>query len=162
MRVLDARSNFILLRLLREVCTNGTGAAAARLGQPVAGKTGTTNDAFDAWFMGFTKTLVTGVWVGFDTYERPLGRWETGGKAALPIWMAYYEKALAGRKDTEWEPPPGIHFARVHPETGLLMPPGSQGGISEPFKAGTAPDEHAGPGGLKGGSSDFMKIDSEL
>ncbi|MBI5526494.1 MAG: PBP1A family penicillin-binding protein [Deltaproteobacteria bacterium] len=161
-RVLDARSAFILLRLMREVCTNGTGAAAARLGQPLAGKTGTTNDAFDAWFMGFSKNLVTGVWVGFDTYERPLGRWETGGKAALPIWMAYMGEALKGRKEPEWEAPPGITFARVHYETGLLMPPGSPGGISQPFKVGTTPDETAGSSsGAASGTTDFMKIDSD-
>ncbi|MGB9601109.1 MAG: penicillin-binding transpeptidase domain-containing protein, partial [Myxococcota bacterium] len=96
-RILNADSAFILVRMLRDVCMYGTAAAASAIKQPVAGKTGTTNDSFDAWFMGFTRNLVTGVWVGYDKYEIPLGKRETGGKAALPIWMAYTQKALEGK-----------------------------------------------------------------
>jgi penicillin-binding protein 1A len=158
-RVLDENSTFILVRLLREVCTSGTAGAAARLGQPVAGKTGTTNDSFDAWFMGFSKHLVTGVWIGFDTYERPLGRWETGGKAALPIWMAYMQKFLEGRREPEFEAPPGIVFVRIDPDTGAVVPAGSAGGVSEPFKKGFTPDEMEQRKGAPT-TTDFMKIDS--
>ena len=74
---------------MREVATVGTGARAAALGKPVAGKTGTTNDSFDTWFMGFTHDLATGVWLGYDVNVTPLGRYETGGHAALPIWLEY-------------------------------------------------------------------------
>ncbi|MFA6034880.1 MAG: penicillin-binding transpeptidase domain-containing protein, partial [Myxococcota bacterium] len=155
-RVLDEKSAFILVKLLREVCTSGTAGAAARLGIPVGGKTGTTNDSFDAWFIGFSKHLVTGVWVGFDTYEKPLGRWETGGKAALPIWMAYTAKALAGMKEPEFEAPPGIVFLRMNPDTGAILPEGATGGISEPFKKDKLPDSV----NAASKTTDFMKIDS--
>lgn len=136
-RVLEADSAYILVRMLRDVCMFGTAAAASSLKQPVAGKTGTTNDSFDAWFMGFTKNLVTGVWVGYDRYEVPLGRRETGGKAALPIWMAYTKKALEGRTEPEFSPPAGIVMRRIDPITGAILPEDVEGGIIAPFKKGT-------------------------
>jgi penicillin-binding protein 1A len=136
-RVLSADSTFILVRMLRDVCTYGTAAAASSLKQPVAGKTGTTNDSFDAWFIGFTKNLVTGVWVGYDKYEIPLGKRETGGKAALPIWMAYVKKALEGRTEPDFYPPPGIVMKRMDPITGAILSDEETGGIVAPFKKDT-------------------------
>jgi len=136
-RVLSADSTFILVRMLRDVCTYGTAAAASSLKQPVAGKTGTTNDSFDAWFIGFTKNLVTGVWVGYDKYEIPLGKRETGGKAALPIWMAYVKKALEGRTEPDFYPPPGIVMKRMDPVTGAILSDEETGGIVAPFKKDT-------------------------
>ena len=136
-RVLSADSTFILVRMLRDVCTYGTAAAASSLKQPVAGKTGTTNDSFDAWFIGFTKNLVTGVWVGYDKYEIPLGKRETGGKAALPIWMAYVKKALEGRTEPDFYPPPGIVMKRMDPVTGVILSDEETGGIVAPFKKDT-------------------------
>ncbi len=136
-RVLSADSAFILVRMLRDVCMYGTAAAASSIRQPVAGKTGTTNDSFDAWFMGFTRNLVTGVWVGYDRYEIPLGRRETGGKAALPIWMAYMIKALAGKNEPDYYPPAGIVMKRMDPITGAIFDENSSGGIIAPFKKTT-------------------------
>jgi penicillin-binding protein 1A len=136
-QVLSADSTFILVRMLRDVCTYGTAAAASSLKQPVAGKTGTTNDSFDAWFIGFTKNLVTGVWVGYDKYEIPLGKRETGGKAALPIWMAYVKKALEGRTEPDFYPPPGIVMKRMDPITGAILSDEETGGIVAPFKKDT-------------------------
>jgi penicillin-binding protein 1A len=136
-RVLSSDSTFILVRMLRDVCTYGTAAAASSLKQPVAGKTGTTNDSFDAWFIGFTKNLVTGVWVGYDKYEIPLGKRETGGKAALPIWMAYIKKALEGRTEPDFYPPPGIVMKRMDPVTGAILSDEETGGIVAPFKKDT-------------------------
>ncbi len=140
-QLMDPADAFVLTHLLSEVCMYGTAAAAAALGQPVAGKTGTTNDAFDAWFMGYTPNIVTGVWVGFDTYETPLGRWETGGKAALPIWMEYTKAALRGKKEPPFPRPEGVVGMRVDPDTGLIARDDSARGVVEYFKKGNVPTE---------------------
>jgi penicillin-binding protein 1A len=79
--------------------------AASSLKHPLAGKTGTTNDFTDAWFVGFSPSLTCGVWVGYDE-KKTLGRGETGAKAALPIWMEFMKVAIAGRDDEDFEPPP--------------------------------------------------------
>ena len=142
-RVIDEKVAWLTQYLLRNVVLGGTGAAARRLPFPVAGKTGTTNDAFDAWFMGFTEEILTGVWVGFDNNERPLGIGETGGRAALPIWMRFMDKALAGVKQAEipGEKPKGIVGATVDAKTGLLADTGKR--VSFPFIHGTVPTERA-------------------
>jgi penicillin-binding protein 1A len=137
-RAMDERTAYILVHLLREVATVGTGAQAARLGKPAAGKTGTTNDSFDTWFMGFTRDLATGVWLGYDINVTPLGRYETGGHAALPIWLDFMSAALRDRPQPEWEAPVGIVTVRIDPETGLAVAEG-QKGVEEPFKEGTEP-----------------------
>lgn len=137
-QVMDPRTAYILVRLMREVATVGTGARAAALGKPAAGKTGTTNDSFDTWFMGFTHGLATGVWLGYDINETPLGRYETGGHAALPIWLDYMSKALRDRPQPEFAAPAGIVEVRIDPETGKPVA-GSARGVYEPFKQGTEP-----------------------
>ncbi|HET9300294.1 MAG TPA: PBP1A family penicillin-binding protein, partial [Candidatus Polarisedimenticolaceae bacterium] len=108
---------YVLTRMMEGVITDGTGAAAAGLGRPLAGKTGTTNDHTDAWFVGYSPEIATGVWVGFDQ-NRLLGRGETGGRAALPIWLEFMQKALADRPVRDFEAPPGIVFARIDTRTG--------------------------------------------
>ncbi|HET7755389.1 MAG TPA: penicillin-binding transpeptidase domain-containing protein, partial [Anaeromyxobacteraceae bacterium] len=135
-RVLDERSAYMTVHLLQEVATVGTGAQAARLGKPAAGKTGTTNDSFDTWFMGFTRDLVAGVWLGYDQNETPLGRYETGGRASLPIWIAYMQGALRQRPQPEFPVPDGIVTVRIDPRTGR---PVEEGGVPEPFKAENLP-----------------------
>jgi penicillin-binding protein 1A len=142
-RVIDEKTAWLTEYLLRNVVLGGTGAPARKLGVPAAGKTGTTNDAFDAWFIGFTEDLLTGVWVGFDNNERPLGVGETGGKAALPIWLRFMEKAVAGLPQGEipGERPKGIVGAVVDPKTGLLSPTGH--GVAFPFVHGTVPTDTA-------------------
>ncbi len=157
-RVLNADSAFILVRMLKDVCMFGTAAAASAIKQPVAGKTGTTNDSFDAWFMGFTKNLVTGVWVGYDQYEVPLGRRETGGKAALPIWMAYTRKALEGRTEPDFYPPPGIVMRKMDPITGAILTDESAGGITAPFKRTTDFDALLNKQSAKG-TDELFKMD---
>ena len=88
---MDTATAFVMTSLLENVVKNGTAVAASRIGFPVAGKTGTTNDSYDAWFMGYSSNLVTGVWVGHgDKRRRRIG--EYGGKTALPIWMRYNRK----------------------------------------------------------------------
>ncbi len=136
---MDPRSAYVTVHLMQEVATVGTGAQAAKLGKPAAGKTGTTNDSFDTWFMGFTHDLVTGVWMGYDTNESPLARYETGGRAALPVWLAYMKAALRERPQPEFPVPDGIVMARMDPETGKPTQPFDRKGVVEAFVEGTEP-----------------------
>ncbi len=107
-RVIDPRNAFIMTTLLRDVVRFGTATKAMSLGrQDLAGKTGTTNDSNDAWFAGFNQSLVAITWIGFDN-PASLGDTETGGGAALPIWMYYMASALKGQKEQALEPPPGV------------------------------------------------------
>jgi penicillin-binding protein 1A len=90
-----------MMTLLRAVTQHGTGAAAAQLNHPVGGKTGTTSDYTDAWFLGFTPSVTCGVWVGFDS-RQSLGEKETGARAALPIWLAWMKAAIVGKDDEQF------------------------------------------------------------
>jgi len=137
-RVVEQRAAYVLQRLMQEVATVGTGAQAAKLGKPVAGKTGTTNDSFDTWFLGYTADRVAGVWLGFDHNEQPLGRAETGGRAALPIWLAFMQAALRDRPQPDFPIPEGIVFVRIDPKTGEAVEP-FEPGVLEPYLEGTAP-----------------------
>ena len=103
--VVSARTARIMVDMLREVVLHGTGAAAAKLNHPLGGKTGTTNDFTDAWFVGFSPSLTCGVWVGFDE-KKTLGNKETGAVAALPIWMDFMRVALQGREAEDFSAPP--------------------------------------------------------
>ncbi len=148
MRALDNQTAFLTLSLLHNVITGGTGMAASHLGHFVAGKTGTTDDAFDAWFMAMTRKLVTGVWVGHDKKERPLGVSEQGGRTALPIWVDYMGKALtdfSGKTPTqkhqgEFPPPAGVVRVSIDPETGFLARPGMRS-VMEYYRSGTEPTD---------------------
>ena len=139
-QAVDPRIAYITSHLLQEVVKGGTGWRVRALGRPVAGKTGTTNDLKDAWFMGFTPSLVAGVWVGFDDLK-PLGKYETGSRAASPIFLYFMEKALEGTPIESFSPPEGVVFARIDPETGALAGPGSKKYIFECFLEGTEPAE---------------------
>jgi penicillin-binding protein 1A len=108
--VIGTRTARIMTSMLHEVVMHGTGIAAAKLPFPVGGKTGTTNDFTDAWFVGFSPTLTCGVWVGFDE-KRSLGAKETGAHAALPIWMNFMTAAMAGRDPGQFQPPPEMPVA---------------------------------------------------
>jgi penicillin-binding protein 1A len=120
-RVLDAQNVYIMTSILRDVIRRGTGRRARVLGRSdLAGKTGTTNDQRDAWFSGFNPEVVTTAWVGFDT-PKTLGAYETGGRAALPMWISYMREALKGVPEKSIEQPPGLVTVRIDPETGLLV-----------------------------------------
>jgi penicillin-binding protein 1A len=108
--VISARTARIMTAMLREVVLHGTAGAAAKMPFPVAGKTGTTNDFTDAWFMGFSPAITCGVWIGFDE-KKSLGAKETGAHAALPIWMSFMNAAMAGKDPGQFEPPPIAPFA---------------------------------------------------
>ena len=106
----------------------------------LAGKTGTTNDQYDAWFSGFSPDLVATAWIGFDEF-RPLGRRETGGAAALPMWIAYMKEALKGVRQQEVPPPEGIVTVRIDPETGELAGASHEGAVFESFRAERVPEK---------------------
>jgi penicillin-binding protein 1A len=131
-RVLDPRNAFLMSSLMRDVVRHGTAARAMSLGrQDLAGKTGTTNDHIDAWFAGYQSSVVAVAWIGFDT-PAPLGANETGGQAALPMWMHYMAKVLKGEPESELEPPPGVVAATINAATGAREPEG-RGGVTEFF-----------------------------
>ncbi|OGQ09746.1 MAG: hypothetical protein A2138_11105 [Deltaproteobacteria bacterium RBG_16_71_12] len=145
-RAMSADESYIVHWLLTQVATRGTAANASRLHRPVAGKTGTTNDSFDTWFAGYTSTLVTTVWVGYDTYEYPLSVGEQGGKTSLPIWLGYMEPSLRGKEEPEWSAPAGICNARVDGRNGRRIYTDAPGSFIAPFLCGKEP-ESAGAGG---------------
>jgi penicillin-binding protein 1A len=136
--VLDQQTAYIMTNLLQGVIQEGTGRRAKVLGRPVAGKTGTTNNLNDAWFVGYTPDIVTGTWIGYDD-EKPLGKHETGAKAALPIWLTFMQKVTAGTPIKNFTVPEGIVFVKIDAETGLLAGPSTKKAIFEAFKEGTAP-----------------------
>jgi penicillin-binding protein 1A len=126
-RVIDPRNAFIMHSIMRDVVRMGTAARAMKLGRgDLAGKTGTTNDFIDAWFCGFNPDLVAIAWIGFDQ-PQTLGRNETGGVAALPIWMGYAATALKGVPEQPFTPPPGVISVKVNPETGARAEEGEPG-----------------------------------
>ena len=141
-RVIDPRNAFIMSSLMRDVVRAGTATRALSLKRSdLAGKTGTTNEFVDAWFCGFQPNLVAIAWMGFDQ-PKTLGRNETGGSAALPIWIDYMGVALKGEPEESLNPPPGIIVMQVNPETGLRT--GDGAGISEYFyQEFPAPDQAA-------------------
>jgi penicillin-binding protein 1A len=104
---ISARTARIMTSMLREVVLHGTGIAASKMGYPLAGKTGTTNDFTDAWFIGFSPAMTTGVWIGYDE-KKSLGAKESGARAALPIWMDFMKVALAGKDPGEFQPMPEL------------------------------------------------------
>lgn len=137
-QVIRETTGFLITKMMRNVVQGGTGTGAREVGVPVAGKTGTTNDSFDAWFVGFTPDIATAVWVGYDDYVSPMGRYEQGGRAALPVWVAYMKKAIKV-KTKDFVAPAGITYANIDAKTGERVPAGTPGSVMEAFKAGTAP-----------------------
>jgi penicillin-binding protein 1A len=138
-RVIDARNAFMMTSLMQDVVRAGTATRAMSLGRSdLAGKTGTTNDFLDAWFAGYQPGLVAVSWIGFST-PRTLGSGETGGSAALPMWVNYMAVALKGVPEQPLVPPEGIATARIDPATGLRDASG--GGISEFFYQENLPRE---------------------
>jgi penicillin-binding protein 1A len=139
-RVVDERTAFLLTTMLKDVVNYGTGWRARALRVPTAGKTGTTNDYMDAWFLGYTTDMVTGVWVGYDE-PRPLGPEETGSRAAAPIWVDFM-KTVTNRTDPRDFPmPEGIVTRLIDPETGLLANMWTKNAVVEYFKEGTEPKD---------------------
>lgn len=140
-QVISSQTAFLITSMMEDVVRYGTGWRARSLGRPVAGKTGTTNDYRDAWFVGYTPGLAASVWVGFDNLKS-LGSQETGARAASPIWVSFMNNALKGEPENFYSPE-GIVSYFIDPATGLLSRDGS--GIKEYFKEGTQPKELTTP-----------------
>ena len=142
-QTLKPETAYLTADLMRSVIEDPSGTAHSliALERPIAGKTGTASEHRDAWFIGFTPSLLAGGWVGFDTHEM-LGPLETGGHAAGPIWLMWMRTALAGQPREEWpEPPPGVTMVRVNRNTGLLARENDPFSVREVFMAGTEPTQ---------------------
>jgi penicillin-binding protein 1A len=147
LRVIDKRNAFVMDSMMHDVVRTGTAARAAVLGrQDLAGKTGTTNDNVDAWFAGYQPGLVAVSWIGFDQPKK-LGNNETGGVAALPIWMHYMRTALKGVPQVQPLVPEGVVSVRIDPETGLRSPDGK---LAELFYSEFTPMDEPAPAAERG------------
>jgi penicillin-binding protein 1A len=118
----------------------GTGGRARALGRPTAGKTGTTNSYYDAWFIGFTANIATGVWVGYD-HEKTLGKNEVGARSALPIWLEYMKFAHEGVPVKNFNVPENIIYSSIDNETGKLASASSKEVVRQAFISGTEPKQ---------------------
>jgi penicillin-binding protein 1A len=141
-QVMSPQTAYLITSMLEGVVQNGTGRSVKKLGRPVAGKTGTTNDQHDAWFMGFTPDLLTGVWVGYDDH-RTLGPRGTGGRVAAPIWLDFMQQAMKGRPVADFQIPLGISCVLIDPDTGKRAGEDTTNAYLECFKNGTEPQETA-------------------
>jgi penicillin-binding protein 1A len=127
--VISPQTAYLITHLLQGVIEEGTGRAARKLGRPAAGKTGTTNEMKDAWFVGYTPSVLTGVWVGYDDHTISLGKGETGGRAACPIWLYFMEQYLKDRPVETFRIAEGITFAKVNAYTGAPAQPEDSGTV---------------------------------
>ncbi len=145
-RVISPQQAYLMTHLLEGVIQHGTGQKAASLGRPIAGKTGTSSDYADAWFIGYTPSILAAVWVGFDD-KTSLGKNETGARAALPIWISFMQSALRGTPPQSFKVPAGIALVKVSLETGLAANGDTRDSIWEAFIEGNSPfpPETAGP-----------------
>lgn len=158
LRAMDARTAYVVGQLLRDAVTEGTGRKAAVLKRKVGGKTGTTSEYVDAWFVGFSPELVTGTWVGFDT-PRTLGSGETGARAALPAWVNYMAAALKPYARDEYEVPKGIVFVRINPDNGTLASASNPNAVKVAFVEGTEPTANSRKSSQVPDSSEFFRDD---
>ena len=139
--VVSPETAAIMTDMLQAVVQAGTGKAARRIGRPLAGKTGTTDSYKDALFVGFSPTVVVGVWVGLD-HHGTLGNKETGAMAALPIWIDFMEQVLAGRPYRDFTMPEGVVKVRIDAESGLLASENCPNTVTVVFKKGTEPKKY--------------------
>ncbi len=139
-KVLDPDYAYLMNFMLKNVVEHGTGWRARQIGRPAAGKTGTTNDHIDAWFIGYIPQLVCGVWVGYDE-EKSMGVYETGGIVAAPIWVKFMKKVVKDIPEKDFPIPPGIVFKSIDPATGLLASELTPNPRLIPFIKGTEPTQ---------------------
>jgi len=156
-RATDEGTAYIMTTLLQGVVQDGTATVLKKIvGRPdIAGKTGTTNEDVDAWFVGFSPDYACGVWVGFDE-EIPIGEAETGGKAAAPIWGYFMREVLRDKPVKDFPAPQSVEFRKVDPKTGLMT--SAPGGMMEVFKTGSGPAESE-PKFIKGSRWDYSGSD---
>ncbi len=139
-QVLDPMTAYQITSMMEGVVQRGTATSVRAVERPVAGKTGTTNDEKDAWFMGFTPDLAVGVFVGYDN-PKPMGRGATGGQVAAPIFTDFVKKALSDKPPVEFRVPRGLQLIAINRSTGGRASPGAPGAILEAFKPGMAPND---------------------
>jgi penicillin-binding protein 1A len=139
-QIADPRTAYQMVSILEGAVERGTALKAKELGRPLAGKTGTTNESKDTWFIGFSPDLLVGVFMGFDE-PRSLGKRETGASAALPVWISFMKEALVDTSPMPFRIPPGIRNIQVNAQTGALAEPGDTSVIWESFVIGTEPTE---------------------
>lgn len=139
--VISPETAYVITNLMQSVVASGTGHRASVIGRPVAGKTGTTNESKDAWFVGYIPQLVTGVWVGFDQ-ERSLGAGGSGGQAAAPIWGDYMKVAVASLPYEDFEAPENVSFVLINSHSGKLAKEGTADAVMECFIKGTEPSAY--------------------
>jgi penicillin-binding protein 1A len=137
-QVLDPMTAYQITSMMEGVVKRGTATVVLEVGKPIAGKTGTTNDEKDAWFVGFSPDLVVGVFIGYDK-PRPMGKGQTGGVLAAPIFTEFMKVALADAPPKEFQVPPGLELIPIDRRTGLRAQGSGEGVILEAFKPGTAP-----------------------
>jgi penicillin-binding protein 1A len=161
-QTLTPQNVWLMTSMMQDVIKRGTGRKARVLGRTdLAGKTGTTNDQKDGWFSGFNQSLVATAWVGFDKLE-PLGRGETGGRSALPMWIDYMAVALEGVKALKRKQPDGMVTVRIDPATGLLAGSGQGDAVFETFREEYVPQQSSdalgasGTGGAAGGATEQL------
>jgi penicillin-binding protein 1A len=151
-QVADPRTAYQVVSMLQGVVERGTGRRISEIGKPLAGKTGTTNDSFDTWFIGFTPDLAVGVFIGFDE-PKSLGPKETGSSVSAPVFKEFMQAALANEPAIPFRIPPGLSLVRVDPATGLPARAGDSKTILEAFLPGTVPSgEQAVIDGGSGGA----------
>ena len=150
---------YVMTDLLRAVVKEGTGWRVRALKRPAAGKTGTTDDLRDAWFLGFDPTLVTGVWVGYDD-RRPMGKGETGSRAASPIWLYFMREVLKEKPIIPFQHPEDVVVTKIDAKTGLLASPFSKETCFQAFKKGTEPTAFS-PKPDRGKPGQFFSLDMD-
>ncbi|PSC05791.1 penicillin-binding protein [Alsobacter soli] len=158
-QVLDPLTAYQIVSMLEGVVQRGTATVVKEVGKPLAGKTGTTNDAKDVWFVGFSPDLAVGVYMGYDK-PRSLGNSVTAGVYAAPIFRDFMKVALADKPATPFRVPPGIKLIRVAGSTGLRAGPNDTGAILEAFKPGTAPPDTFSVIGAGGGGGESPTVNS--
>lgn len=139
-QVLDPMTSYQITSMMEGVVTRGTAASKVNLDRPTAGKTGTTNEEKDAWFVGYTADLVAGVFIGFDT-PTPMGRGSTGGALAAPVFNEFMQAALEGTRPADFRVPEGMKLIAINRKTGMQAFPGEADVIMEAFKPGTGPSD---------------------
>jgi penicillin-binding protein 1A len=157
--VISKETAYVMTDILKAVVQEGTGWRIKALKRPAAGKTGTTNNLRDAWFIGYTPELVTGAWVGYDD-QKTMGKGETGSRAASPLWLYYMSHVLKGTPVVDFPVPDGVVFAKIDVNTGLLAGSYSDKTVLQAFTEGTEPTEYS-PKPKSAKSGQFFQFDMD-
>ncbi|WP_068316078.1 penicillin-binding protein 1A [Polycladidibacter hongkongensis] len=159
-QILDPMTAYQITSMMEGVVQRGTATSVKVLGRPVAGKTGTTNQEKDAWFLGYTPELAVGVYIGYDT-PRPMGKGATGGGVAAPVFTAFMKEALAGAPPQEFPLPAGLNLIPINRRTGLRADAGAPGTILEAFKPGNYPPDSYSVIGFEDEIGEYRDVSKE-